>query len=713
MGFILVISVIKQFIQNKKYKTRITAGGLALLILACAIIPQKVSGWYINGLNMFENGAVKPTWDESITQAWLDAHKSENEDYGNYEATALYFNTMFYYAIKKWPLGGIMYLSKRDGYTQRGVFDNFEGRQTFCTGNHQSAVGITPGARAYCSGEYQIGKEIFKEARHGNEEFNFLMLTIACNYPGKYELPSETGSSAECPYAASQAVMQAIAWDCTNQGAKGFVGDWEQDFAYFKSDYGYYNMLLGDVFQPEDKIYEGLAGKPAPESGAAQHGMTNMVEGMFYDVWHAAKITSLLTPNWDKEMATWVSPMKEENGEHVVEIEIPNDEGLSDYLTGIQFTPYGDWKQADSGSPNIMKFTSISGETDENESIGTLSWPETVIGGLAPVDPTKAHLYTFDIYNMLEPANGAFGRTQTQFASYIETGLTVYVTIGEPTDDGGGGDGVVRHKHEELWDATYNVNLDKFDSETGKALEGSKWDILEKFDDSQLDNTDLDRVPSNPGEYDSSFLGELIPTEYGTEDISANYSGDLGVNMSDSNKYNWKNDNGTQFQKWMNPLDDPCKDDEHITGKDGKLYYIDSSGSNSNDLAHSDTRKYTYTKGYCDGHPAPEHEYIECDHDEDEDCDCDEKNQEIHDQAWKEWYEEVKVCEELVKEGGFFHSITPGLAKEEMQKDRDQFYKDYISLTYDYSAVETDPAKGYTLHGNHTDDIPLEWRVVT
>lgn len=87
-------------------------------------------------------------------------------------------------------------------------------------------------------------------------------------------------------------------------------------------------------------------------------------------------------------------------------------------------------------------------------------------------------------------------------------------------------------------DATYNVNLYKFDSETGKPLADSHWDILERFDDSQLDNTDLDRKPENPGEY-TSGLGSLNSTDWGDDSVEDNYNGDMGVTDSDTNKYNW------------------------------------------------------------------------------------------------------------------------------------------------------------------------------
>ena len=162
-------------------------------------------------------------------------------------------------------------------------------------------------------------------------------------------------------------------------------------------------------------------------------------------------------------------------------------------------------------------------------------------------------------------------------------------------------------------------------------------------------------------------------------------------------------------------MPDPCDRDDNVTGEDGKLYEIDANGDATGTTAHTDIKSYTYHKGYCDGHPAPEIEYIECDHDgRTKNATATEQNQKIHDEAWEAWYAEVEKCEQLVEEGGFFHCIsTDGAAKKAMEEDRDQFYKDFISLTYEYSAEEIVPPKGYTLHGVHTDDIPMEWRNVT
>ena len=105
--------------------------------------------------------------------------------------------------------------------------------------------------------------------------------------------------------------------------------------------------------------------------------------------------------------------------------------------------------------------------------------------------------------------------------------------------------------------------------------------------------------------------GSLVDTEWGDDEVSSNYSGNMGVLNADANKYNWANDKKRQFETWDDPEKDPCTRDDNVTKEDGKLYEVDSSGSATSDVAHTDTKNYTYTKGYCGGHPAPEIEYEE------------------------------------------------------------------------------------------------------
>lgn len=159
---------------------------------------------------------------------------------------------------------------------------------------------------------------------------------------------------------------------------------------------------------------------------------------------------------------------------------------------------------------------------------------------------------------------------------------------------------VHRYEHTETWEAHYNIQLRKYDSETGQPLAGSKWDILEAFDDTQLDDTSLE-----------------------TSD-------------------NWANRGGSQFVKWDgwdygegNPdgdaANDPCSWDINVTNEDGILMLGDNEENASEQRAHTDTKVYTYTKGYCGGHPEPEIE-------ESGDPDIDAENEAAAKEAWqKKW----------------------------------------------------------------------------
>lgn len=265
-----------------------------------------------------------------------------------------------------------------------------------------------------------------------------------------------------------------------------------------------------------------------------------------------------------------------------------------------------------------------------------------------------------------------WGNTQVYFSAVSEP-LEILVGGGAvPPANGDLGIEVHRYEHTETWEAHYQVQLRKLDSETGQPLKGSKWDILEAFDSGQLDDTELE------------------------------------------SSENWANRGGSQFQKWEgwdygdgNPdgdaANDPCPWDINVTNEEGILMLGDNEENASERKAHTDIKTYTYTKGYCGGHPAPEVE-------ESGDPEVDAQNAEAAQEAWQE---EVDRCEALVEQGGFFHSIDPEEAKTQLEEDRDEYYRQFIALTYEYSAVEVSPRPGYTLHGVHTDDIPAEIKTVT
>ena len=239
---------------------------------------------------------------------------------------------------------------------------------------------------------------------------------------------------------------------------------------------------------------------------------------------------------------------------------------------------------------------------------------------------------------------------------------------------------IIRYKHTEQFSADYNVRLKKYDSETGQPLKDSYWDILEAFPDadSQLGATSLEE------------------------------------------QSNWANESGSQFKKWEDwdygagnrkgeQANDPCDDDMNATNENGDLVY------DNQDIAHTDTKYYTYTKGFCGGHPAkPEPE---------EDPETGEIENQDEIDAWED---EVETCQKLIDEAatGYYcataeNGYTGGedadgaKSKKEMEDDRDARYAEFISLQYKYSAIELQARPGYILHSVHTDDIPIEEKTVT
>jgi len=92
---------------------------------------------------------------------------------------------------------------------------------------------------------------------------------------------------------------------------------------------------------------------------------------------------------------------------------------------------------------------------------------------------TKAKIYAFDTYN--KTANPEdFGRTQTPFTAWCDAELNIYVTIGVDESDPGNSEvECKRFEQTENFVAIYNVNLLKYDSETGNPLAGAQWDVLD------------------------------------------------------------------------------------------------------------------------------------------------------------------------------------------------------------------------------------------
>ena len=245
---------------------------------------------------------------------------------------------------------------------------------------------------------------------------------------------------------------------------------------------------------------------------------------------------------------------------------------------------------------------------------------------------------------------------------------TVYMNFGgnyiPQTPGTGTGEGsytvtVNTHKHEETFVSNYNIDLYKYDFETGQPLENAEFEILERMDTSQFD----DSVDHNGGNPDGTY-----PLD------------DLNFDKFSQVKYDTKKPT----------------DDWEVCG----TFTTDENGH----INHKDVFNYDFTATYCDGHPDPEIETIECDHEEDEDCDCDEKNERLEEEAWDAWQKAVDECAARTN----FHSVNAGEGKQACEEYRDNVWDAFIHLDYQYTAREKTARSGYILHDIHVDDNPIE-----
>ena len=204
-----------------------------------------------------------------------------------------------------------------------------------------------------------------------------------------------------------------------------------------------------------------------------------------------------------------------------------------------------------------------------------------------------------------------------------------------------------QYLHEETFKRDYKIELEKQCDETGKTLEGSTFEILEQFDFSQLNGTNLE---------EEQFRKNLPTSEGGFETLSV------------------------------------CQCE--IT--------TDGNGH----LEHSDHKTYEYEKTYCGGHPEPIIHYVEVGDDaSDEEIEAaEEENERLEREAWEAWQECVDWCEEHCD----FHSIDEGVARDEMEADRDEAWESFIHLKRIYTVREIQARTGYILHDLHEDDKRVE-----
>lgn len=251
-------------------------------------------------------------------------------------------------------------------------------------------------------------------------------------------------------------------------------------------------------------------------------------------------------------------------------------------------------------------------------------------------------------------------------------------------------------RHEEDFTSTYNLQMYKYDHETGKALEGARFGFFERFDDKNRVNTERD------GAAELYEGGEPYASHYQDEPVLWDGFRQVGSAVTDGDGYA------------------------------------------SQTVEHG----YHYDKTFCDGHPAPVFVPVP---EEEEDEEGEVINEDEIEAAQAEnirlansWLLCEEECERKAGgdfEGVHFHWImeevdageiegiasdggsegeTPdagpttgadgetSYAKSGCQEDCGQTYEKFISMKYSYTWKEFKARDGYILHDEHADDLPIE-----
>ena len=252
------------------------------------------------------------------------------------------------------------------------------------------------------------------------------------------------------------------------------------------------------------------------------------------------------------------------------------------------------------------------------------------------------------------------------------------------------------YRHAEDMTSTYNVQMYKYDHETGKPLEDSIFKLYERFDDKE----------------------EINQSRDGHVEI---YEG------------------GTPYQSYHT--------DNPVTWEDFR--YVSSLSTNEDGhAAKTINHGYHYDKTFCDGHPAPQFVSVP---DEENDEEGELENEDEIEAAQAEnqklagaWLDCAASCSAHASgafAGVHFHWIQSGVSQSTIESirssggspgtspnagpttsaapetsfqssgcedDRDQTYDKFISLKYSYALIEYTAREGYIRHDLHGDDLPIE-----
>ncbi len=295
--------------------------------------------------------------------------------------------------------------------------------------------------------------------------------------------------------------------------------------------------------------------------------------------------------------------------------------------------------------------------------------------------------------------HGSAPLTAHQRLAYVEVQapqLCFYASVSKIIQ-GEGGVPFKIYRHAEDWTSTYNLRLRKQDHETGQGLEDAVFSLYERFDDQDQISRDRD--------------GEVCL-----------YAG------------------GAPYQSYHRDSSVMWEDFRFVSSM-----MTDQKGEAKKTVEHG----YHYDKTFCDGHPAPA--FVSVPEEEEDEESGEIENQAEIDAAKAEnrrlaalWLNTGASCASWSSgdfSGVHFHWYMPEVDEREInnlqysggeegttpnagitvsadeersfaesgcEADTQMTYERFIALRYSYAITEDTAREGYTLHGNHKDDLPVE-----
>ncbi|NBH70864.1 hypothetical protein D3Z51_02230 [Clostridiaceae bacterium] len=619
------------------------AGVLAAVVLLLAVLPYFPPSKKAYGAVSFGGGEI--TYDEELVKLW--------DRLAAQDGTDLVRTDFIGHMTRTYPVPGIVVYKQQTSVSPSGRWKEYEYRNMYCI-SHGRELAENPNTTMETSAVWYIKREPYtlqnlpsfiksNTASEYCQRLNFLIMAYAANYRSYQGTVNSDPVIGTSDYYLGQSF-------CTLSEEAKFTGDFVHDWEMYRR----HATQIANRYNPS-----GLG------STQVYDEMMEDMEAFFSAVWNTARLAADCEECSDTGYL--FRPAVALEGDSMYHARYPLNAETEKFFASASIVMHGDWNYK--MSEGAIDFYSPSGQVEEEKGIAEINLENS--NGIIRKRIGKESVREF---HMPVKIGGRWSLTfaQGNLLANLEDGFRISVgspKTGEPSGyPEWGNSSVARYKHTERWQADYVVNLKKMDAETGKPLENAWFDILEAFDDRQL-------------------AGSVLEDD------------------------NWDNDGGSQFLRWQgwdspykdNGDPDPCTKDQEVTDKDGWLVGADSPGAGqlqpSGVRAHRDIKYYSYTKGYCGGHPEPDPE------DEDE---------------AEEYERQIRICEELVLAGGFFHSLSGG--SQELLSDRNRHYEEFVSLTYDYSARELAARPGYILHnqehihepfenvfdGIHADTIPIE-----